>query len=392
MIIHNSEHHFKAIEGRSYQARIYNPSNIWNKDALTPVAVSHVVKKAKGQPYLNSIDRRMFLSEWHRARSLVTEGIQRNAATGYDAAKLSAFVAETMLDIQRLADDMSDFSSMLYNVINRPDASKKVSLVDLLPFVGKAAEFGGTGDLPNLIEHNLGITEDVLVKLYGFGDKSTLNEILWSPNYDQLAVSAARIIADERNKILFKPMVEAVYDTAHSAAFSSGGSPDENLYLTIKAAYKKLLGLTNPLSGRKIGDGDFETVLFVNRADAIDVRPIVEGELANAGGLRIVARALPIDHFIEYSAGLNHGRKYQGEDLSYPGVPSGKAYLAAKVPDGAQLVKKVDWNMEVQPGTSQIKGEEKYWWSAYGCYNENVLPSTANGVAYGAIIEIELAA
>jgi hypothetical protein len=44
----------------------------------------------------------------------------------------------------------------------------------------------------------------VLIKLIGFGDKSMLNKILWSPNYDQIAASAARIIADERNKVLLR--------------------------------------------------------------------------------------------------------------------------------------------------------------------------------------------
>jgi hypothetical protein len=392
MIIHNKENHFKTLEGKSYQARIYNRSAIWGSDGVKPVATSHVVNKVQGKMYLNSVERNKFLENWYTLRSRVTNGLQRNAATGYDATTLSSFVAETMLDIQRLADDMSDHSGTLYNVISRSDASKKVSLVDLLPFVGKAEEFGGTGDLPVLMEHNLGVSEDVIIKLLGFGDKSMLNEILWSPNYDQVAVSAARVIADERNKILFAPMTGATYDAAHSVAFStSGGSPDENLYLTVKAAYKKLLNLTNPLSGRKIGDGDFETTIYVNRGDAIDVRPVIEGELAGAGGTRIVTRALPIDNFVEYSGGLNNRRKYNGHELSYPGIDSGVAYLAAKTADGAQLIKKVDWNMEIQPASSHIKGEEKYWWTAQGVYNDNILPSNVGGVNYGAIVKIALA-
>jgi hypothetical protein len=44
--------------------------------------------------------------------------------------------------------------------------------------------------------------------------------------------------------------------------------------------------------------------------------------------------------------------------------------------------------MEGQPASSQIKGEEKYWWTARGVYNDNALPATANGTAYGAIVKI----
>jgi hypothetical protein len=117
----------------------------------------------------------------------------------------------------------------------------------------------------------------------------------------------------------------------------------------------------------------------------------VEGELAGVGGTRIIAKALPIDNFVEYSGGLNNGVEYQGETLSYPGITSGAAYLAAKAVDGAQLVRKIDWNMEIDPGSSQIKGEERYWWTAFGVYNENVLPATQGSNYFGAIIKIALA-
>jgi hypothetical protein len=265
--------------------------------------------------------------------------------------------------------------------------------VDLLPFVGRAGEFDGTGDLPPLIQHNLGVTEDVLIKLFGFGDKSMLNEILWSPNYDQIAVSAARIIADERNKILFTPMVTATYDAAHSVPLSTAGTgPDENLYLTIKDGYKKLIRLVNPLTGTKISDESPEVTVYTNKVNSIDLKPIIEGELRGAGGVRIIAKPLPIDNYVEYSGGLNHNRSYMGGNLKYPGVQEDVAYLAAKVPAGAQLIKKIDWNMEVQPASSNIKGEEKYWWTAFGVYNENVLPATVNDVGYGAIVKIALVA
>jgi hypothetical protein len=161
--------------------------------------------------------------------------------------------------------------------------------------------------------------------------------------------------------------------------------------MTIKAAWKKLIGLKNPLTNKLIQDSDFETTLYVSKADSIDVQPIVEGELAGVGGTRIIAKALPIDNFVEYSGGLNNGAVYQGENLSYPGITGGVAYLAAKAVDGAQLVRKIDWNMEIDPGSSQIKGEERYWWTAFGVYNENVLPATQGTDYLGAIIKIALA-
>jgi hypothetical protein len=393
MIIHNKEHHLKTLEGRSYRAQIFNQASIWSKDLPEPVAVSHVVNKVQGRLYFNSVERGKFLEQWHSMRKKLTYGVQRNAATGYDMAALLPFVAVTMLDIQRLADDMSDHSATLYNVISRPDATKKVSLVDLLPFVGRAGEFGGTRDLPPIMQHNLGVTEDVIIKLFGFGDLTALNEILWSPNYDQIAVSAARIIADERNKVLFAPMVGATYDAAHSVPLSTAGEgPDENIYLTIKNAYKKLIRLVNPLTGSKIYDESPEIALYVNKANSIDLKPIVEGDLRTAGGLRMIANALPVDNYVEYSGGLNHNRSYMGGNLEYPGVPEDVAFMAAKIPDGAQLIKKIDWNMEVQPASSRVKGEEKYWWTAFGVYNENVLPASANGTAYGAIVKIALTA
>ena len=394
MIIRNNENHLKSLAGRPYEARIYNRGAALVAGETLPVQVSHRVNAARGGRYANSLDRTRFLENIllplrHRVRN----GMQRNAATGYDAATLSPFIAETMLDIQRLADDMADHSETLYNITSRPEAGPEVKLRDLLPFIGKAKEFGGTGDLPPLMEHRLGVVEEVMIKLYGFGDKSMLREVIWSPNYDQVAASAAQIIADERNALLFKPMTGSTYDASHSVPFdtTAGLSPDERLYLTIKAAWKKLLGLKNPLTAKLIQDSNFETTLYVSKADSIDVQPVVEGELAGVGGTRIIAKALPIDNFVEYTGGLNHGVEYQGETLSYPGVPEGAAYLAAKAVDGAQLVKKIDWNMEIDPGSSQVKGEERYWWTAFGVYNENVLPATQGNDYLGAIIKIALA-
>jgi hypothetical protein len=394
MIIRNSENHLKSLAGKPYEARIYNRSAALVAGEIKPVYISHRVNAARGGRYANSIDRTRFLeSIWQPMRERARGNVQRNAATGYDAATLSPFIAETMLDIQRLADDMVDHSDTLYNIISRPEAGPEVKLRDLLPFIGKAKEFGGTGDLPPLMEHRLGVIEEVAIKLFGFGDKSMLREILWSPDYDQVANSAARVIADERNALLFKPMVGSTYDGNHSVPFdtTTGLSPDEQLYLTIKAAWKKLIGLKNPLTNKLIQDSDFETTLYVSKADSIDVQPIVEGELAGVGGTRIISKALPIDNFVEYSGGLNNGAPYQGEDLKYPGIQSGVAYLAAKAVDGAQLVKKIDWNMEIDPGSSQIKGEERYWWTAFGVYNENVLPATQGNDYFGAIVKIALA-
>jgi hypothetical protein len=394
MIIRNSENHLKSLKGKPYEARIYNSSAALVAGETHPVHISHRVNAARGGRYANSIDRTRFLEAiWQPMRERARGSVQRNAATGYDAATLAPFIAETMLDIQRIADDMVDHSETLYNITSRPEAGPEVKLRDLLPFIGKAKEFGGTGDLPPLMEHRLGVIEEVAIKLFGFGDKSMLREILWSPNYDQVATSAARIIADERNALLFKPMVSSAYDNYHKVPFNttSGLSPDEQLYMTIKAAWKKLIGLKNPLTGKLIQDSDFETTLYVSKADSIDVQPIVEGELAGAGGTRIIAKALPIDNFVEYSGGLNNGVTYQGEKLVYPGIQNGVAYLAAKAVDGAQLVRKIDWNMEIDPGSSQIKGEERYWWTAFGVYNENVLPATVDTNYFGAIVQIALA-
>jgi hypothetical protein len=397
LVVHNSRSHIESLKGRAYEGRVFNSGNIFGATlADAQIGKTVKIKDETGGIYRNSITRQRFLDEkiyprLQKARDAYTN-LKSNAATGYDKGTLVDFVGWTIIDINRLVADYSDFRDRLYNISIMPEASQEIKLRLLLPPTGKGKDFSGTGDMPPLMEHRLGLMDDIRLAPFGFGDVTQLNEILWSPNYNLIAEGAARIIADEKNALVFKPMVKATYDALHSVPFAktTGLSKDELMYETLRNALDMSYTLINPLTNRFVYKSDFESVLFIEKSGEAHVRGVIEGNLRNVGGARIIGNPLPIDNIVIYSGGENDGETYQGETLSYPGVPKGVAYLVLKERAGAQLVEKIDWTLEVDPASSRINGETRYYYTVFGVYNENVLPATVNGKAYGAIIKIAL--
>jgi hypothetical protein len=396
-VIYNNRSHIEDLKGRVYEGRVYNSDAYFATDiAKCQVGKTAKAKAESGGLYSNSTTRRRYLEEkiFPRRQKAYDayENLKSNAATGYDKETLADFVGWAIIDIMRLAADYADHRSRLYNITIMPEATREVKLRALLPPVGKASPFEGTGDLPPLMEHRLGIMDDVILTSFGFGDVTELHDLLWSPNYSLIAEGAARIIADEKNALVFKPMIGATYDAAHSVSFATtaGASKDELTYETLQKALDMAYTLMNPLTGRYVYKSDYESVLFVEKSGEAQVRGVIEGNLRGVGGTRLIGSPLPIDSIVVYNGGENDGLVYHKETLSYPGVPKGVAYLALKERAGAQLVEKIDWTLEIDPASNRINGEKRYYYTVFGVYNENVLPATINGKAYGAIIKIAL--
>jgi hypothetical protein len=396
-VIYNNRSHIADLKGRSYEGRVYNQGVHFDPDiAKHQIGKTVRIKDESGGLYYNSIARRRFMEEkiypyMQKAREAY-ENLKSNAATGYDKETLADFVGRTIIDITRLVADYADHRARLYNITIQPNAEKEVQFNSLLPPVGKASAFEGTGDFPPLMEHRLGDYARVILAPFGFGDVTKLNDLLWSPNYSLIAEGAARIIADEKNALVFKPMIGATYDAAHSVSFAttSGASKDELTYETLQKALDLTYTLINPLTGRYVYKSDYESVLFVEKSGEAQVRGVIEGNLRGVGGTRLIGNPLPIDSIVVYNGGENDGLVYQKEILSYPGVPKGVAYLALKERAGAQIVEKIDWTLEIDPASNRINGEKRYYYTVFGVYNENILPATINGKAYGAIIKIAL--
>jgi hypothetical protein len=383
-----------TLKEKVYKVYLRSANQLFNNPTIGEPSRKPVVRDVT-KKWLNGESREKLLNELYSLRSAIQK--KQLAATGYDAETIRQFFADIVLDIQAQVDDLRDYSSQLMNVTSIPDASKYIKLRELLPYVGKEDLNSGTLDAFPLIEHALASLEEITIDVRGFGDKYGLNEELFNPSFsiDRITQSAARIIVDEANADFFKPVVLATYDAAHTQTFISatGASNDVNTYNTVAAAVDKVLALFNPFANKYNYKFNPKLVLLISQRDQRKISPIVNGELSRLTSINQLTPAL-VDNIIAYDGGLNDGASYANgaEILSYPGIPSGTAYVYA-INDvyGARKINKVDVTMDIQDGDILTSCREKRrWYRARGVYLDSVLPTTVSGKAAGAIIKVNL--
>jgi hypothetical protein len=391
MIIYNAEEIQKSRIGKVRRARIYNGSAKHN--LVTPgfellKNVSHVVKG----PWKDSKEREELLTQRRNREEKIR---QMNAATGHDAATIQALAGIYTIDIIGLADDLTDITPILFTERVDESAPEMVNLLDYLHYVGKEEDITGSSDTVPLMQHILPVKYPLTLAVRGFGDKTTLRELVFNPFHqtENIIESAARILADEKNADALTPIFNAAYTGAFAqAADTTGTTYDVKLYNTLKAGIIKALKLYNYPAKRLNGEMRYRVYLLINPVDLINIQPIVNGALANAGGLQQIAKALPVDGIIPYSGGLNHGQPYGKETLKYPGVAIGEAYAFIRIESygGYRIVKR---NETMEVGEGDILGlttEKRAWHRIRGVSNDWVLPKTESSKNYGAIVKITL--
>jgi hypothetical protein len=389
MILYNREEMQKSIVGHVRHAHIYKGLAKENLVAKTHEILKDVYSTVKG-PWRNSKEREALIGKRENIRKRL-----ENAATGYDAATIQALTGLYTIDIIRQADDLGDITPIIFIERFDADAPEMVNLMDYLPYIGKEEEMKGANDTVPLMQHVLPTKYPIMLAIRGFGDKTTLRELVFNPFHksENIIESAARILADEKNADSLKPLFGATYGAAFSqAADTTGATFDVKLYNTLKKAIIKALGLNNYPAKRLNGELQHRVYLLVNPIDLVNIQPVVNGALANAGGLQQMAAALPVDGIIPYSGGLNNGMPYGNETLSYPGVEQGTAYVFVRLETfgGYRIVKRNE-TMEVAPGDIlALTSEKRAWHRILGMFNDWVLPKTESSKNYGAVIKVTL--
>jgi hypothetical protein len=392
MKLYNRDELQKSVLGHVRHARIYRGTARENLLSKTHEVTKDVYTTVKGT-WKNSKEREELIGKREKMRNDVQR--LKNAATGYDAATIQALTGLYLIDIIRQKDDLGDITPLIFTERFDPDAPELVNLMDFLPYVGKEETIEGSSDTVPLMQHKLPEKYVLQLDIRGFGDKTTIRELVFNPFHknELLLESAARILADEKNADSLKPILSATYGAAFTQApDTTGATFDVKLYNTLKKAIIKALGLHNYPQKRPNSELTYSIYLIVNPADLINIQPVVNGALANAGGLQQIAGALPIDAVIPYSGGLNNGISYGSETLKYPGVEAGFAYVFVKVENfgGYRIVKRNE-TMEVGPGDILgLTTEKRAWHRIRGVFNDWVLPKTEDSKNYGAVIKVEL--
>jgi hypothetical protein len=377
--IFNAETMRKELVGRTRRIQVFR------ENQSEPVTDEAVV--IKSERWENSAGREILLTE----RRGLTEKI-KNAATGYDPATIAALLQNYVIDLQRLTDDMTVHTGTLLTEKNDADAIDPVRLRRYMPYVGKAEPMMGSGDTVPLIDHNLPVDVVISLVLMGFGDKTMFRELVLNPFFKTQNVieSAARILVDEQNKEAIAPIVSFSYPAAFiQQPDSAGATLDLKIYNTVKAAIKKAVRLWHTPTGKQNGLMAHKIYLLLNPIDVPDIMPILNGALRGLAGINQIVDPLGIDGVIPYGEGLNNGMKWQNETLSYPGVAAGDFYIFVKndVYGGYRIIKRTP-TMEMGAGDPlELTTEKRAWHWIDGTFLDWILPVTAGGKNYGAVIK-----
>lgn len=323
-----------------------------------------------------------------------------NAAQNPAQADIEALLGKMFIDITRRSQEAGDLTSLFAREISMPDADETISMRHIYKYIGKMGTVDGSNSSVNLIEQKLGEADTMTLAINAVGWKDTLANMLYNKIHDMIKVNEAAVDADtdRRNNAIIGTIVGTTFVASQKQAASttSGATRDVLMYETIYNAIKKLKGLKDIRTSRKIASPRIS--ILCNSIDSWDIQRVIGGQLTAGGANGTLTvqnlQSLPIANIIEYDQGITDGFTYGKETLSFPGVTAGKCYLFVPQ-EYLWVVNKRPLTLETGYGSVlQLSTEERAWYRVDGSYMKEFLgssyPGTSIGAGYGAIIEVTL--
>lgn len=400
----------RAKENRSDIVRIFKGGSKANLDSTSfetfgnPIHVKNnglYSGTAGEQKLLEEIEGLQTLCKNNKEYKLTEADVKKfNAAQYPGQTAIEALIGAMYIDITRRAQEAGDLTSLIATEANDPNSSQTVNVNYFYKYVGKMGVIAGSNDSVPLIEQKLGATDTFTQSIYALGWKDTLANMLFNKVHTIAKVNQAVADADTdaRNAATVGAIVGATYVASQKQAAdaTSGATYDVLMYNTIRKAIKKLRGLKDPQTGRKINAS--QIAILCNSADTWSLQRVIGGQLQTGGGngtiTTINAQALPIASIIEYDQGITDGMKWGKETLSFPGVAAGTVYVF--VPKEYMFVmNKRGLALETGMGsTLQLSTEERSWYRVFGVWLKDFLgssyPGTSLGASYGSVLEVTL--
>jgi len=324
--------------------------------------------------------------------------VLRNAASSPATADLEAFFGRFYLDVTRRAMEAPDLTGLIAREVVNPNFPKLVYKRDIEKWRGIMGQISGENDKPNMIQQNEGNVASLGLYIMGLGWKDSIGNQLWNQwfSMDMVIQAAVDAYTDYRNSKTVGAIVGATFVASQqqAAVTTSGLTYDEKVYETMLAAVKKLRGLKDPQTKRKIAVPSIRWL--GNSADSWAIENVIRGQLnGNGSGVRAANRpSLPIDMMLEYDQGINDGFTIGLKTASFPGVTAGKGYLF--VPGVALVATKRGRTSETGQGAVlDFATEERSWYCVQGDDLGDLLGSSAatpvgGAAGYGAIVEVTL--
>lgn len=389
-------HQHRAEQGQADEIVLYRGKAKDNLTAKEPIQRGEsVILPVKKEAWEGSVGQKQLYSE---IRAIASK--YKGAAQVPSNDEIEALVEKMMIDITRRAQEAGDLTSIFATELNLQDANEVVTVKWLYKYIGKMGLMAGSNDSVPLIEQKLGNTDTFPLEIKACGWKDTLANLLYNKVHEMAKVNQAAADADtdDRNAAIVGMIVGATYVASQKQAAdtTAGATFDIKMYNTIRKAIKKLRGLKDPQTNRKINVPSI--VILCNSADRWDLERVIGGQLTNGGANGTLttqnAQALPVTQIVEYDQGITDGYVWGKDELSFPGVTAGTCYILVPK-EYLWVVNKRPLTLETGDGeTLQLSTEERAWYRVYGVYSKDFLGSsyagTALGAGYGAVVETTL--
>lgn len=308
------------------------------------------------------------------------------------------------MDLTRRRIEAADYTAEFTNEITNPNYPQSIPLIEFLPFAGAFEPVVGTGQNVAMIQQKTGVSGSVDVTLYALGHARSLEDELYNLDIyslEKVLKAVNRAHTGLRNNRCFNPLIALSMATPNGwsafqrvAADTTGATYDVRLYLTLRNAIRRLMGLLDMQTGQEI-DAEKIVLLCRNKVIQWDIARVVDGQLEKFGTPIENRGKLGIDELWLYKGDVVD----VGEDrVTYNGVPEGVAYLFVPGPAGAPTwtLNKRQLTQEIGRGNVlQLARERRAWYFGQAEYrgefmgnSGDLTPPTNTG--YGYVVEITL--
>lgn len=372
-----------------------------NLEAKTAEVRKKIIVPVKKENWTDSAEMARLYDDLEKDQAKLKSLVKQNAAQAPTTAQIEAILGKMFIDITRRAQEAGDLTGMFAREVTDLNADKTVTVVDYLKYRGMFKQMSGTNDSVPLIEQNLGNTDTFSNVLYGIGWKDSLDNVLYNRAHtmEKVNQAAADAYVDLRNSKTIGRIVGDITFVAtqkQAADSTSSSTYDMKLYNTLRKAVKKLRGLKDPQTGRKINAN--RIYLLCNSNDTWSLERVINGQLTNGGANGVLttqnAQALPIQTIVEYDYGINDGFDWGKQEMDFPGVTQGTCYLYVPQEYFLSLTKR-PLTLETGSGSVlQLSTEEKAWYTAFGQHDVDFFGASHDtdpaAAGQGAILEVTL--
>jgi hypothetical protein len=371
--------------GKPYQAKVYSSGGKWVGSENYAKHLSMMEEKLK--IVQNQIDRRVNLNQF--------------PTDYYDLINMME------IDLTRRRIEAMDYTTEITQEKVNTNYSRAISIKEILPFAGAFEPMKGSGDNMPMIEHKTGAKGTIEMVLYALGDARSFEDELYNLDIysiEKVLAAVNRAHIGLRNHLCLGPMPLLSAQPApggwHAsqlvAADVTGGTYEERLYLTLRNALRRLLGLLDEQTGQEITAS--RVVLLVrNQVIQFDLDRILRGQLAGFGAT--VTNRQPL--------AINEVWLYKGDRIvvgprthTYLGVQENHAYMFVPGPANAPYYTAIKRQLTMEVGRGdvlQLAHERRAWYFVQQHYNLEWFgsshpdaPSPYSDGGYGYVVAIEL--